>query len=477
MDTPTLFLLTSLMLVILPIALWVTVGPNLRRRTFVRFWCGGGLVLGLGTCLVGLRGIAPGFVTISMGTALIALGLLIRWQSLRGMANQPPVSWLTLFGLASAGVLAIEWARSTGVIPWPLIAYPILLAMAGIALRYSVLIARTQHSPAAWWLAVSYLLPAVTVAIQLAIFLSRWELPAGAYPAQLAPVIGVTMVFLAVISNFAFLGIMLERKARQQAEEIKQAEREKLLRELSTRLSRLDRLRSLGALTGALAHELTQPLTAILSNAELAEASLKKGGQNAEEQAEQQAELVQGIVRNARRGKAIVQRIRQRLQPVDPVLGRVDLFWLSSDVIDLMAPLMQAHQVVLVRRMPDTPLFVPGDAIELSQVLVIVLTNAVEACSASASASRRIEIALQADEERASWSVRDHGPGFSSEALTSAKEALFTTKPGGLGLGLEIATTIVRQHHGTLTLANAPGGGAIVVIDLPLALPADPHGA
>jgi signal transduction histidine kinase len=422
----------------------------------------GGLVLGLGTCLVGLRNIAPGFVTISMGNTLVLLGLLIRWQSLRGMVNEPPVSWLTLFGLASAGVLAIEWARSTGVIPWPLIAYPILLAMAGIALRYSVLIARTQHSPAAWWLAVSYLLPAVTVAIQLAIFLSRWELPAGAYPAQLAPVIGVTMVFLAVISNFAFLGIMLERKARQQAEEIKQAEREKLLR-------------SLGALTGALAHELTQPLTAILSNAELAEASLKKGGQNAEEQAEQQAELVQGIVRNARRGKAIVQRIRQRLQPVDPVLGRVDLFWLSSDVIDLMTPLMQAHQVVLVRRMPDTPLFVSGDAIELSQVLVIVLTNAVEACSASA--SRRIEIALQADEGRASWSVRDQGPGFSSEALTSAKEALFTTKPGNLGLGLEIATTIVRQHHGTLTLANAPGGGAIVVIDLPLALPADPHGA
>jgi C4-dicarboxylate-specific signal transduction histidine kinase len=283
------------------------------------------------------------------------------------------------------------------------------------------------------------------------------------------------MVFLAVNSNFAFLGILLEGKARKEAEEIKQAEREKLLRELSARLSRLDRLRSLGALTGALAHELTQPLTAILSNAELAEASLKKGGQNAEEQAEQQAELVQGIVRNARRGKAIVQRIRQRLQPVDPVLGRVDLFWLSADVIDLMTPLMQAHQVVLVRRMPDTPLFVSGDAIELSQVLVIVLTNAVEACSASA--SRRIEIALQADEGRASWSVRDQGPGFSSEALTSAKEALFTTKPGNLGLGLEIATTIVRQHHGTLTLANAPGGGAIVVIDLPLALPADPHGA
>ena len=475
MDTPTLFLLTSLMLVILPIALWVTVGPNARQRAYVRFWCLGGLVLGLGTCLVGLRNIAPGFVTISLGNTLVLLGLLIGWQSLRGMVNEPPVSWLTLFGLASAGVLAIEWARSTGVIPWPLIAYPILLVVAGISVWQSALIARTQHSAAAWWLMVGYLLPGVTLAIQLAIFLSRLALPTAPYPAQLAPVIGVMMVFLAVISNFAFLGIMLERKARQQADEIKRAEREAVLREFSARLSRQDSLRSLGALSGALAHELTQPLTAILSNAELAEAGLKRGGQNAEEQAEQQAELVQGILRSARRGTAIVQRIRQRLQPVAPVLGPVDLFWVSADVIDLMAPLMKTHQVVLVRPMPDTPMLVSGDSIELSQVLVILLTNVIEACGASA--LRPIEITLQVNAGRASWSVRDYGPGFSSEALASATEALFTTKPGGLGLGLEIATTIVRQHHGALTLANAPGGGAIVVIDLPLALPVDPYGA
>ena len=220
-------------------------------------------------------------------------------------------------------------------------------------------------------------------------------------------------------------------------------------------------------MTGALAHELTQPLTAILSNAELAEANLKKGGFNAE----QQAELVQGILRSTRRGKAIVQRIQQRLQPADPVLGRVDLVWISADVIDLMAPLIQAHRVELVQRLPDEPLVVSGDSIELSQVLVIVLTNAIEACAASV--SRRIEVTLQANGGRASWSVRDQGHGFSSEALMSATDALFTTKPGGLGLGLEIAMRIVRQHHGTLILANAPGGGAVVVVDLPHTLPAN----
>jgi hypothetical protein len=116
MDTPTLFLLTSIMLVILPIALWVAVGPNPRRRAYVRIWCGGGLVLGLGTCLVGLRNIAPAPVTISLANALVGFGLLIGWQSLRHILNLPRASWFTLFGLATASFLAIEWARSTGVI-------------------------------------------------------------------------------------------------------------------------------------------------------------------------------------------------------------------------------------------------------------------------------------------------------------------------------------------------------------------------
>jgi len=467
MDTQTLFLLTSMTLVFLPMALWFTVGPNPRQRLYVRLWCGSGLLSALGTCLIGLRTIAPGSVTISLGNTLVIIGLLVGWQSLRIMASLTPVSRLTLFGLASAIFLATEAARSTGFIPWPFIVYPTMLVLAGVAIWSSALIARTQNSVAGWWLMVSYLVPGVILAIQLAIFLRGLDLPPTPYPAQLAPAIGVATVLLAVMSNFAFLGILFERKATQQARDIKLVEREAMLREFSARLSRLDRLRSLGALTGALAHELTQPLTVILSNAELAEANLKKGEFNAE----QQSELVQGILRSTRRGKAIVQRIQQRLQPADPVLGKVDLVWISADVIDLMAPLMQAHRVELVQRLPDKPLVVSGDSIELSQVLVIVLTNAIEACAASV--SRRIEVTLQANAGRASWSVRDQGHGFSTEALMSATDALFTTKPGGLGLGLEIATRIVRQHHGTLILANAPGGGAVVVVDLPHTLPAN----
>ncbi len=471
MDTPTLFLVTSIMLIILPIALWGAVGPKKRLRAHFQYWCWGGVVLGLGTGLVGLRNVAPAPVTISLANTLVCYGLLIRWQSLREILNQPRISWLTLLGLASASFLAVEWARSTDVIAWPLIAYPILLVMDVIAIWSSARIARTHRSVAARWMILGYLFPGVVVLIQLGIFLTDQALPSAPYPALLAPVIGLTMVFLAVISNFAFLGILMERSANLEAKNIKRAEREAVLREFAARLSRLDRLRSLGALTGALAHELTQPLTAILSNAELAEASLKKGGFSTE----QHAELVQGILGSARRGRAIVQRIRQRLQPVDPVLGQVELTWITADVIDLMAPVIQAHQVELVQRMPDTRLFVSGDSIELSQVLVIVLTNAIEACQTAA--SRRIEITLQANGGRASWSVRDQGRGFSNDVLTSGSEALFTTKPGGLGLGLDIVTTIVRQHHGALTLANASEGGAIVVIDLPQALPANPSGA
>jgi signal transduction histidine kinase len=343
--------------------------------------------------------------------------------------------------------------------------------MLGIVTWYSAMIARTQKSIAARWMTVGNLIPALVIAIQLSVFLMNRNLPSTVYPAQLAAIIGMSTLFFAVIGNFAFLGILSHTKAIEEAKEVRRVERERLLREFSARLSRLDRMRSLGALAGALAHELAQPLTAILSNAELATLSLKRSGTSTE----QQVELMQSILRNARRGNAIVQRIRQRLQPVDSVLGRVDLNWITADVIDLMAPVLGAHQIELVPRMQDTPLVVSGDPTELSQVVVILLTNAIEASAASA--VRRIEITLQAKGERAILSVRDQGHGLSEEALMSASEALFSTKPGGLGLGLEIATTIVRQHHGALMLANAPGGGAMAVVDLPQACPAKPSGA
>lgn len=352
-----------------------------------------------------------------------------------------------------------------------MIGYPILLVTFSIVIWYSAMIARTQHSTAARWMTVGNLIPTMLGAIQLLIFLMNRDLPPTAYPAQLASMIGMSTVFFAVISNFAFLGVLSERKAIEEAKDIKRVEREALLREFSDRLTRLDRMRSLGALAGALAHELAQPLTAILSNAELATVSLRRSGTSTE----QQVELMQSILRSARRGNAIVQRIRQRLQPVDSLLGRVDLIWITADVIDLIAPVLEAHQVELVQRMQDAPLVVFGDSTELSQVVVILLTNAIEASAASE--VRRIEITLQAKGERASLSVRDQGHGLSDEALTSASEALFSTKPGGLGLGLEIATTIVRQHHGALMLANAPGGGAIAVVDLPQAFAANPSGA
>ena len=97
MDTSTLFLLAGVMLISLPIALWGALGPRKRRLAHVRYWCGGGVVLGLGTGLVGLRNVAPGPVAISLAIALVCCGLLIRWQALRDILNQPRISWFIVF--------------------------------------------------------------------------------------------------------------------------------------------------------------------------------------------------------------------------------------------------------------------------------------------------------------------------------------------------------------------------------------------
>ena len=103
MDTATLFLLAGVMLISLPIALWGALGPRKRRLAHVRYWCGGGVVLGLGAGLVGLRNVAPGPVAISLAIALVCCGLLIRWQALRDILS---------VGTSAGG------ARAKAVIAW-----------------------------------------------------------------------------------------------------------------------------------------------------------------------------------------------------------------------------------------------------------------------------------------------------------------------------------------------------------------------
>jgi signal transduction histidine kinase len=133
--------------------------------------------------------------------------------------------------------------------------------------------------------------------------------------------------------------------------------------------------------------------------------------------------------------------------------------------------LANAREVDLTSFIAPTPLPVKGDRIQLQQVILNLIVNAMDAMSGMPSVARRITVSTARDGNSADLSVSDAGPGVPSEKLKQVFEPFFTTKPEGMGMGLSIARTIIEAHGGQLSAENQAGRGAAFRIRLPLAAP------
>ena len=232
-------------------------------------------------------------------------------------------------------------------------------------------------------------------------------------------------------------------------------------RQLTAQIAQLDRQRSLGEMSASLSHELNQPLTAILTNAQVAQRGLKAR----RFEAEQISDFLDKIIFNTRRAGEIIEKIRNFIRPAEAAHIPVDLNRLAGDILDLAGTEADEHKVIIVFAPITGPVWVKGDATQLSQVLLNIYRNAIEALHESP--RREIHVRLMQVGDRVTLSVCDTGPGLAPEMLGKAGTPFQTTKASGLGLGLSIGRSIIAQHNGTLTIGNAGGGGVCVDIGLP----------
>jgi len=250
--------------------------------------------------------------------------------------------------------------------------------------------------------------------------------------------------------------------ARRQA----QAEIEEQRRQLS----HLARVTVLGQLSGALAHELNQPLAAIGSNADAARRIL---GQHPTDYVELDA-ILTDIVSANHRAAQVIRRLRAMLNRGETRMQPLDTAELVHDVLEL------AHAELITRRVIATAVLAPnlpqvlGDRVQLQQVLLNLVLNASEAMSANAPQNRRLSLIATADARRnVQISVRDCGTGIPPNLIDRLFEPFVTTKPQGLGLGLSISRTIVAAHGGRLWAQNNTDRGATVhclLVAAPVAL-------
>lgn len=283
---------------------------------------------------------------------------------------------------------------------------------------------------------------------------------ASAAPRWPAP----SLAFLLLAALLTALGAVLVERLLDARIRAKEAARRAAIAAQDARLAHAGRVNAMGELASGIAHELTQPLTAILSHAQAGQRLVQRPGTDPATI----ASALDAIARNAKRAGEILGRLRAWISKSEPDLELVNLAELAGEVADLLTTGALPPGVVLQVENDGSRPLVRADRVQLEQVVFNLARNGLDAVS-DAKGTRTVTIAVATQGGQAMLSVADNGPGLTAEAQARLFEPFFTTKPGGLGLGLALCNRLIERFGGTLEGRNAATGGAMFSFHLPLA--------
>ena len=223
-----------------------------------------------------------------------------------------------------------------------------------------------------------------------------------------------------------------------------------------------NRVIGIGAMASSLAHQLSQPLTTIGLQTETLKRDLSRDNQN--------TDTVAALDKvNFQIGKLsnLVLNLRQLFNTNQSEFYSINLSSTINEIIEIIEPTIEAKKIHLNQDVA-TSINILGDAIQIQQVLINLLNNAIDAIELSNPSTREIRITASSENDLAIIHVEDTGGGIDSNTLLSIFELYKTTKKDGLGIGLWLSKTIIARHHGNISAASNLNGGATFTIELPL---------
>ena len=240
-------------------------------------------------------------------------------------------------------------------------------------------------------------------------------------------------------------------------------EEHKRLLQLEADFAHMNRVSMLGELAASLSHEIMQPIASARNNARAAQKFLEMEPPDLGEV----REAVASFVSDTDRTGEIIARIREQIKKAPPRKERFDLNAAIEEVIILVRSATNRNGVLVEMRLADGLSLVAGDRVQLQQVLLNLVLNAVEAMGSVEAGARKLLISTEQDRTGALVAVRDSGPGIDPTHLKRVFKAFYTTKSGGTGMGLSICRSIIDAHGGRLwAKANEPQG-AVFQFTLP----------
>lgn len=296
--------------------------------------------------------------------------------------------------------------------------------------------------------------------------LQRWGIPENRLPAgsvvryrhpslwQEYRLTVLSVIGVLLIQSLLITGLVYERRARHRAEIDSR-------RSLAIAAD-VGRRETMSALTGSIAHELSQPLTALVSNAQALQAMRTANGATSDAT----GEIVADIKAQSLRAKEIIDRHRKMLRSRQVDKKPIDLHAVVYESLALVGHDVRARQIEAAVHLPSNPCIVNGDQVLLQQVLVNLVMNAMDAMVETPWVRRHLTIRSEVRAHDVEVSVRDTGTGVPAHITSMLFTPFVTTKPNGVGIGLTIARAIVDAHGGTIAARNNPDGGATFTVTL-----------
>ena len=259
----------------------------------------------------------------------------------------------------------------------------------------------------------------------------------------------VTIATIIPLQSLIIWWLYYEHRRRRAAE---RESRQHLLE-----VAKMDRAMTVSAMSASIAHELNQPLGAILNNAEAAEMLLCGNLPDLD----QLKEILADIRRDDSRAAEIIKRLRALLKHGDLEAKEIDLAEVVNDTIRLIEHQAAERGVILKVRSVLDNLWVRADRVHIQQVILNVAMNAIDAMQSFPPNARKLELYVNRCNGEVTVSIKDTGPGIQEDKLASIFEPFVTTKKQGTGIGLSIARTIINTYGGKIWAENEAGGGAI----------------
>ncbi len=374
---------------------------------------------------------------------LTIVPLILAWATWRPavLRDTPPRSFVEIgavfLGLLAASVIAFD--------------LPVFDANAAPALFYAPL-------PFLLWAAVRLGVRGTTSALALVVVLTIVGAVHGT-----GPFVGgspeytardLQLFLIAVSVPLLLLAVVLEERSRVERE----------AHEQRLQLTHLSRVAMLGELSGGIAHELNQPLTAILSNAQAAQHFIAGKG---DVDKVELAEILSDIIAADQRAGEVIRRLRALFKRGETQLERLEPNELVREVLSLARGDLTTRGIEPVMKLARALPAIHGDRVQLQQVMLNVVLNAAEAMAGGMHEPRRLTVRSSLDAGHVHLSFSDSGPGFAAELAETLFEPFYTTKPQGLGLGLSISRSIIRAHGGRLGGVLNPERGARFHVVLP----------